>query len=74
MHDGGGDRRQSMAALPTVIEGLLERDLHFVSADALLGVAEVKGARRGDRRPQCRTPFPRRTSDAQRDLLNERLT
>ncbi|MEU3603264.1 polysaccharide deacetylase family protein [Streptomyces sp. NPDC006798] len=35
MHDGGGDRRQSVQALPGVIEGLLARDYRFVSADAL---------------------------------------
>ncbi|MFF8959726.1 polysaccharide deacetylase family protein [Streptomyces sp. NPDC014894] len=39
MHDGGGDRRESVQALPAVIEGLLERDLRFVSADALRSVA-----------------------------------
>ncbi|MFF4551305.1 hypothetical protein [Streptomyces sp. NPDC001435] len=42
MHDGGGDRRQSVQALPAVIEGLLERDYHFVSADALAGRTEAR--------------------------------
>ncbi|GLF92753.1 polysaccharide deacetylase family protein [Streptomyces yaizuensis] len=41
MHDGGGDRRQSVAALPAVLEGLLEQDLRFVPADTLAGRAEV---------------------------------
>ncbi|MEU5402890.1 polysaccharide deacetylase family protein [Streptomyces sp. NPDC005963] len=36
MHDGGGDRRESVEALPAVIEGLLERDLHFVAAEDLM--------------------------------------
>ncbi|MYY13443.1 polysaccharide deacetylase family protein [Streptomyces sp. SID4919] len=44
MHDGGGDRRQSVAALPAVIEGLLERDLRFVAADALLAGARARSA------------------------------
>jgi peptidoglycan-N-acetylglucosamine deacetylase len=36
MHDGGGDRSQTVAALPLVIEGLLDRGFHFTRADALL--------------------------------------
>ncbi|QDY80469.1 polysaccharide deacetylase family protein [Streptomyces qinzhouensis] len=35
MHDGGGDRRQGVEALPAVLEGLLEQDYRFVSADTL---------------------------------------
>jgi peptidoglycan/xylan/chitin deacetylase (PgdA/CDA1 family) len=30
MHDGGGDRAQTVAALPQILEGLLERGLSFV--------------------------------------------
>ncbi|MFD9719060.1 polysaccharide deacetylase family protein [Streptomyces sp. NPDC059076] len=40
MHDGGGDRRESVAALPKVIEGLLERDLRCVSVQDLLRRAQ----------------------------------
>jgi peptidoglycan/xylan/chitin deacetylase (PgdA/CDA1 family) len=29
MHDGGGNREQTVAALPVVIEGLLERGYRF---------------------------------------------
>ncbi|MFE3068514.1 polysaccharide deacetylase family protein [Streptomyces sp. NPDC059247] len=47
MHDGGGDRRQSVAALPAVIEGLLERNLRFVTAEALAGGARTGGAGAG---------------------------
>lgn len=36
MHDGGGDRSQTVAALPLVIEGLLDRGYHFTRADHLL--------------------------------------
>jgi peptidoglycan-N-acetylglucosamine deacetylase len=36
MHDGGGDRAQTVAALPLVIEGLLDRGFRFSRADALL--------------------------------------
>jgi len=37
MHDGGGDRSQTVAALPLVIEGLLDRGFRFTRAGALLG-------------------------------------
>lgn len=36
MHDGGGDRSQTVAALPAVIEGLLARGLDFVRVDDLV--------------------------------------
>ncbi|MCT9930949.1 polysaccharide deacetylase family protein [Planotetraspora sp. A-T 1434] len=36
MHDGGGDRSQTVAALPGVIEGLLDRGYRFVLVDELL--------------------------------------
>jgi len=39
MHDGGGDRAPTVAALPLVIEGLLDRGFRFTRADALLGCA-----------------------------------
>ncbi|MFI1016684.1 polysaccharide deacetylase family protein [Streptomyces sp. NPDC020965] len=39
MHDGGGDRRETVRALPAVIEGLLERDLRFVPAGELRAMA-----------------------------------
>ncbi|WP_020663030.1 polysaccharide deacetylase family protein [Amycolatopsis benzoatilytica] len=35
MHDGGGDRSQTVAALPAVIEGLLSRGLEFVRVQDL---------------------------------------
>jgi len=35
MHDGGGDRSQTAAALPAAIEGLLERDYRFVRVDEI---------------------------------------
>jgi peptidoglycan/xylan/chitin deacetylase (PgdA/CDA1 family) len=35
MHDGGGDRRQTVEALPAVIEGLLDRGYRFVTVDRL---------------------------------------
>ncbi|MEU9338787.1 polysaccharide deacetylase family protein [Streptomyces sp. NPDC048290] len=40
MHDGGGDRHQTVEALPAVIEGLLARDLRFVRADELAGLPD----------------------------------
>ncbi|MEV8635615.1 polysaccharide deacetylase family protein [Streptosporangium sp. NPDC051023] len=36
LHDGGGDRSQTVAALPAMIEGLLERGYRFVQVDDLL--------------------------------------
>ncbi|MEV7216907.1 polysaccharide deacetylase family protein [Kitasatospora cineracea] len=35
LHDGGGDRSQTVAALPAVIEGLAERGYAFARVDAL---------------------------------------
>ncbi|MFI6325558.1 polysaccharide deacetylase family protein [Nonomuraea sp. NPDC050556] len=37
MHDGGGDRTQTVEALPAVIEGLLERGLSIVPISELRG-------------------------------------
>ena len=39
MHDGGGDRSQTVTALPLVIEGLLDRGFHFTRAGDLLAAA-----------------------------------
>ena len=39
MHDGGGDRSQTVAALPLVIEGLLDRGFRFTRAADLLAAA-----------------------------------
>ena len=36
MHDGGGDRSQTVAALPIVIESLQQRGFHFVSLQQLI--------------------------------------
>jgi peptidoglycan-N-acetylglucosamine deacetylase len=36
MHDGGGDRTQTVEALPAVVEGLLERGYELVRVDELL--------------------------------------
>ncbi len=37
MHDGGGDRSQTLAALPSIIEGLKQRGYTFVTIPQLLG-------------------------------------
>ncbi|MFJ5229188.1 polysaccharide deacetylase family protein [Kitasatospora sp. NPDC088391] len=37
LHDGGGDRSQTVAALPAVIEGLRDRGYGFARVDALPG-------------------------------------
>jgi peptidoglycan/xylan/chitin deacetylase (PgdA/CDA1 family) len=39
MHDGGGERSQTVAALPLVIEGLLDRGFRFTRAADLLAQA-----------------------------------
>ena len=36
LHDGGGDRSQTVAALPVIIEGLLEGGYRFGTVDSLL--------------------------------------
>jgi peptidoglycan/xylan/chitin deacetylase (PgdA/CDA1 family) len=35
MHDAGGDRTQTVAALPRIVEGLLGRELRFVTVDRI---------------------------------------
>ncbi|HCT76467.1 MAG TPA: polysaccharide deacetylase [Micromonosporaceae bacterium] len=39
MHDGGGDRSQTVAALPAIIEGVLVRGLRFVTVDELVSAS-----------------------------------
>ncbi|MYV53473.1 polysaccharide deacetylase family protein [Streptomyces sp. SID3212] len=41
LHDGGGDRSQTVDALPAVIEGLLERGFRFVLVDEMVPAAVV---------------------------------
>ena len=41
LHDGGGDRSQTVAALPGVIEGLLDRGLRFVPVDEMVRSTEL---------------------------------
>jgi peptidoglycan/xylan/chitin deacetylase (PgdA/CDA1 family) len=36
LHDGGGDRTQTVDSLPEIIEGLLARDYRFVTVDDML--------------------------------------
>lgn len=36
LHDGGGDRSQTVAALPMIIEGLLARGYSFALVDDLV--------------------------------------
>ncbi|MEN2746265.1 glycosyltransferase [Sphingomonas sp. T9W2] len=38
LHDGGGDRAQTVAALPQIISALKAKGYHFVTASALVGV------------------------------------
>jgi len=42
LHDGGGNRDQTVEALPQIIEELKERDYNFVTIHELLGVARVE--------------------------------
>jgi len=39
LHDGGGDRAQTVAALPAIIDGLRARGYHFVPVSALAGLS-----------------------------------
>lgn len=47
LHDGGGDRSQTVAALPRIIDGLRGQGYEFVTADVLVGNVRtlVDGAR-----------------------------
>lgn len=44
MHDGGGPRSQTVAALPTIIRRLRERGLRFVTVAQLLGLRLIGAA------------------------------
>jgi len=41
MHDGGGDRSQTLAALPTIITVLQRRGLRLVTVENLLGFRPI---------------------------------
>jgi peptidoglycan/xylan/chitin deacetylase (PgdA/CDA1 family) len=43
MHDGGGDRSRTLAALPSIIEGLQARHFRLVTLDQLVADARLKG-------------------------------
>ncbi|MER7165439.1 polysaccharide deacetylase family protein [Micromonospora sp. NPDC000207] len=45
LHDGGGDRSQTVAALPEILDGLLARGLRFVTVDHLLATSRPAQAR-----------------------------
>ena len=36
LHDGGGDRSQTVAALPAIIEGLQQRGFQFMTLDQIV--------------------------------------
>ncbi len=61
MHDGGGDRSQTVAALPRIIENLRSRGYHLVTLTRLLrgryAYAEDHGRHRVPRLPRL-GPFP----------------
>src|SRR5260370_21813804 len=42
LHDGGGERAQTVAALPQIIDALRERGYQFVSVASLLGMTREK--------------------------------
>jgi peptidoglycan/xylan/chitin deacetylase (PgdA/CDA1 family) len=44
MHDGGGDRRRTVEALPVILAGLQRRGYRFVSVPELLAHAQVEPA------------------------------
>jgi peptidoglycan/xylan/chitin deacetylase (PgdA/CDA1 family) len=54
LHDGGGDRAQTVAALPPIIEGLLARGFRFVLVEDLLPAARHGRAGREDARSGAR--------------------
>lgn len=42
LHDSGGDRAQTVAALPRIIKGLEAKGYHFVTVSALAGLSSAK--------------------------------
>ncbi|HLG76085.1 MAG TPA: hypothetical protein VKX46_06700, partial [Ktedonobacteraceae bacterium] len=44
MHDGGGDRSRTVAALPTIIERLEARGFHLVTLSQLITDAQASAA------------------------------
>jgi peptidoglycan-N-acetylglucosamine deacetylase len=46
MHDGGGDRSETVAALRTIVPGLLARGYHLVTVPQLLGLRPAYAYRR----------------------------
>jgi peptidoglycan-N-acetylglucosamine deacetylase len=43
MHDGGGDRKNTVAALPTIIEGLKKMGYQFVTLDGIANLPQKMG-------------------------------
>jgi peptidoglycan/xylan/chitin deacetylase (PgdA/CDA1 family) len=58
LHDGGGDRRQTIAALPAIIDGLRKRGLEPVRLDRLLEGGSKQQACAG--KPAARARGPKR--------------
>ncbi len=46
LHDGGGDRRQTLAALPSIVRTLKARGYRFVTVPSLLGLSLTHASRR----------------------------
>ncbi|MCJ2184626.1 glycosyltransferase [Novosphingobium sp. 1949] len=52
LHDGGGNRAQTIAALPQIITALKARGYHFVTASQLIGVPQAQAMPRISRADQ----------------------
>jgi peptidoglycan-N-acetylglucosamine deacetylase len=53
LHDGGGDRSETVAALPTIIEGLQQRGFAFVTLQQMIDDLGPVSQNGGGRRDQC---------------------
>ncbi|MHB8657745.1 MAG: polysaccharide deacetylase family protein [Solirubrobacteraceae bacterium] len=59
MHDGGGDRTQTVAALPSIIRGLRRRGYRLVSVPQLMAIDPPAPARRATLSPREARHVPR---------------
>ncbi|GEM86706.1 MAG: polysaccharide deacetylase family protein [Thermaceae bacterium] len=56
MHDGGGDRRRTLEALPVILEGLQQQGYRFVSVPELLAQAQPQELEASRARPAQARP------------------
>lgn len=60
MHDGGGSRRNTVAALPLILRGLKERGYRFVTIPELLRLRYVAPPKPKKQSPSVKPPSPKK--------------